>query len=104
MTNQSMVTHGILKPDGRLELDEKPNLPPGRVQVILQPVAEKTGLGLLELLEKFRKENETRGFKPRTREQIDADLAAMRNEWEERQRQLDQIREDGRREREQKAC
>jgi hypothetical protein len=31
-----VVVEGTLKPDGTLELDEKPNLPPGRVVVALR--------------------------------------------------------------------
>jgi hypothetical protein len=31
---------GMLKPDGTLELDQKPNLPAGRVTVVLRREAE----------------------------------------------------------------
>ena len=34
------VVEGTLKPDGTLELDEKPKLPPGRVKVVLWQEAE----------------------------------------------------------------
>ena len=32
------ILQATLKPDGTLELDQKPNLPPGRVYVIVQPL------------------------------------------------------------------
>jgi hypothetical protein len=34
------VIEGTLNPDGTLELDQKPNLPPGRVKVVLQSEVE----------------------------------------------------------------
>jgi hypothetical protein len=34
------VIEGTLKPDGTLELDKKPDLPAGRVTVVLRPRAE----------------------------------------------------------------
>ena len=36
MSVQEVVIEGTLKPDGTLELDRKPNLPPGRVTVVLR--------------------------------------------------------------------
>ena len=33
------VTEGTLKPDGTLELDQKPNLPSGRVKLVLRQAA-----------------------------------------------------------------
>ena len=39
MLNESVI-EGTLKADGTLELDRKPDLPPGRVKVILRQEAE----------------------------------------------------------------
>jgi hypothetical protein len=36
MSLGEVVMEGTLKPDGTLELDQKPNLSPGRVQVVLR--------------------------------------------------------------------
>jgi hypothetical protein len=38
MSLSEVVIEGTLKSDGTLELDQQPNLSPGRVKVILQPV------------------------------------------------------------------
>jgi hypothetical protein len=35
-----MIVEGTLKPDGTLELDQKPKLSPGRVRVTVETVAE----------------------------------------------------------------
>jgi hypothetical protein len=40
--DEAIVT-GTLKPDGTLELDEKPNIAPGRVTVVLRQDAERSG-------------------------------------------------------------
>ena len=39
MTSTEVVIEGTLKPDGTLELDQKPNLAPGRVMVVLRPAS-----------------------------------------------------------------
>jgi hypothetical protein len=97
MSPAQIVVQGTLKPDGTLELDERPNLPPGRVRVTL--VADAPAPGRAEdvwaLLDRIRKEREALGLKGRTREEIDADLNAMRDEWDERAAELDRIREAG---------
>jgi hypothetical protein len=40
MSTIGIVVNGLLKPDGTLELDALPRLPPGRVRVTLQPLVE----------------------------------------------------------------
>jgi hypothetical protein len=85
MTPLQTVIRGTLKADGTVELDEKPNLPPGRVQVILtheEPAPNRKGT--LEVLQRIRQEQESRGFKGRTKEEIDAALNEIRNEWDYR--------------------
>jgi hypothetical protein len=54
---------GTLKPDGTLELDAKPALPPGRVTVILRPVpaAEPPQESLWEFMQRGRAELEAAG-------------------------------------------
>jgi hypothetical protein len=41
MSLHETVIEGTLRKDGTLELDEKPNLPPGRVTVVLRQEAGK---------------------------------------------------------------
>ena len=40
MSATHVVVDGTVKADGTLELDSKLNLPPGRVQLIVQPLPE----------------------------------------------------------------
>jgi hypothetical protein len=37
MSQSEVVVAGTLKPDGTLELDQRPNLAPGRVTIVLRP-------------------------------------------------------------------
>jgi hypothetical protein len=56
------VVEGTLKPDGTLELDEKPGLPPGRVTVVLrQEVRTATQEGWWPAMQRARREMEAAG-------------------------------------------
>lgn len=44
MSQTEIVVQGTLNPDGTLELDQKPNLPPGRVTVLLRQEAAQVAL------------------------------------------------------------
>src|SRR4051794_33964237 len=93
MNPQAVLVKGTLKPDGTLELDEKPSLPPGRVEVTLRGLDEKgkSAPGLVEVLEQMRKAQEARGYKGRTIEEMEADEAAQRAENEEYEEHWRQI-------------
>jgi hypothetical protein len=93
MNPTEVVVRGTLKEDGTLELDEKPELPPGRVQVTLRHVPEAAPgrPGWWEVLQQIWKDQEARGYKGRTKEEIDAEIDAERaeeEEYEERWRQI----------------
>jgi hypothetical protein len=83
------VIDGTLKSDGTLELDHKPALGPGRVRVALQP-AQPTprGRSLARTVEEIRQEQQARGFQGRTVEEIEADLSAGEDDYEQRMQDL----------------
>jgi hypothetical protein len=84
MSIHQITVKGTLKPDGSLELDERPNLPPGRVEVVLRAEAEPaTKEDVWTVLDRIAREREALGMHGRTREQIDADVAALRDELED---------------------
>jgi hypothetical protein len=86
---------GTLKPDGSLELDAKPSLSPGRVRVTVEainpPSSHKDPLGVLQ---QIRAERTTLAMPSPSQQEIDADVASMRDEWEQRQRVFDQFRSE----------
>jgi hypothetical protein len=76
---------GTVGADGTLVLDSKLNVPPGRVKVrveSLEPLPKPLE-GLVEFVQRSRREMEAAGHQFRTKEEIDAEVAELRNEWDE---------------------
>lgn len=80
MSLDEIVVAGTLKPDGTLELDQKPNLPPGRVQVVLrqepEPVTPKEDWW--QYMQRARRELEEAGSHFMNEEEVNAHLAWLR--------------------------
>ncbi len=83
-----VVVHGTLTPDGRLEIDQPVALPPGEVRVIVQTLSAQPKKDVMEVLNRIWAERKEKGLQGRTAEQVDADINAMREEWEDRRREL----------------
>jgi hypothetical protein len=101
MTPNAVELQGTLRQDGTLVLDDKPNLPPGRVKVIIEPVPDNKQTEIWQFFERLWAEQRARGHVPRTREEIDAELEAARQEDEERMQELERIHEECARHRQQ---
>ncbi len=75
MSLTGTVVDATLKPDGTLELDQKLNLTPGRVQVIVQqlskPIPAKPGL--VEVMDEIRASQKATGYNGRTLEAMQAE-------------------------------
>jgi hypothetical protein len=96
MNPNTIEIQGTLEADGRLVLDEKPAFPPGRVRVTLQAVSRpaEADTDVLAVLHRIRAAQQTRGHVPRTREEIDAKIAALRGEDEERTQAIQRLHEE----------
>jgi hypothetical protein len=101
MTANSIEIQGTLREDGTLVLDEKPNLPPGRVKVTMQLAqsTEADGSDVVAVLKQIHAAQATRGHVPRSVEEINADLAQLRDD-DDRGRMIEQIQEQCGRQRE----
>jgi hypothetical protein len=90
MSLPEIVIEGTLKPDGTLELDQKPSLSPGRVKVILQPAQAGTvpKRGLADVIDEIRQSQIARGFQGRSAEEIEAELHEGDDEYERRMQTL----------------
>ncbi len=91
-TSVSLEMLGTVRADGTLELDEKLSVPPGRVKVRLErlPSTESQPVeSLVEFVQRLRREMEAAGHTFRTKEEIDAEINDLRDEWEERLDELD---------------
>jgi hypothetical protein len=64
MSRNEVVVEGTLKPDGTLELDQKPNLSPGRVTVILrqESASAPPREDWFQHLQRLRAEREASGY------------------------------------------
>ena len=85
-----VVVQGTLKPDGTLELDQKPALSPGRVTVILQPAQAGTPptRRLADLIDEIRRGQQAGGFQGRSAQEIEAGLREGEDEYEQRMQAL----------------
>jgi len=84
MSLTRFVVTGMLKPDGSLEVAEKLALPPGRVRVTVEALDEPDSSGgdWFEYLQRAGAERESTGAVFRSKEEIDAEINAMRDEWD----------------------
>jgi hypothetical protein len=79
MTATSITVEATLQPDGlTLQLDNKLPLPPGRVTVTVLPAESRSGPTMLEVLERIHRDQEQRGRRPMTEEEMAAEIAQRR--------------------------
>jgi hypothetical protein len=93
MSTQPVILHGQIRPDGTLQVEEKVNLPPGPVSVTVQAVPAATRKRTLQVLEEIWADRDARGMVGRNKEEIDAEINAMRDEDEKRMREIERIRQ-----------
>jgi hypothetical protein len=87
-----ITVHGVLHSDGTLEIDQPVGLPPGEVRVTIESMPQDPKPDFMAVLEEIWAERKQLGMKGRSKEEIDADIDAMREEWDERERELDACR------------
>jgi hypothetical protein len=92
MTSSPITVEATLQPDGvTLRLAQKLGLPPGPVKVTVQSPASPSGPTMLEVLDRIHREQQQRGHKPMTDEEMAAEIAETRaedDEYEERWREI----------------
>jgi hypothetical protein len=87
-----VIVKGTLKPDGTLELDEKVNLAPGRVQVTMVLVPElPQNDSFWQRMQSIWADQQHRGHVARSVQEVEAERQVLREEWEERMRRVEQI-------------
>ncbi len=93
MTPDTYSYEGVLRPDGTIQLDIIPPVPPGRVEVTLRllagPPTPPPSTSILDTLAQIRQAQQARGYMPPPLGQIEAELAALDADWDERDRRLD---------------
>jgi len=100
MNPDQIVMQGRVTPDGALELDERLTLPPGPVQVTVQVTPVEPGPeDTWAVLERIWAERERRGIEGRSKPQIDAQINAIRDQSEDRMREIERTYEEAHRQR-----
>lgn len=102
--SSEVVIQGVLNPDGSLELQEKVNLPPGRVQVTVTPLPElPRDDPFWQMMQRIWNGQKARSHVPRSSKEVEAEHRMLREEWEERMRTIEHIQSEARRLRERSA-
>jgi hypothetical protein len=93
MSLSEVVIEGTLKPDGTLDLDQKPSLSPGRVQVTVKPLVLPSPRcrGLVEVMDEIRQSQRARGYQGRTLQEMEAEEKDRQEEDEEYERRCEQV-------------
>src|SRR5262249_30645332 len=100
----TVVIQGVVTPDGTLELEEKVTLPAGRVQVTVTPLVElPKDDPFWQMMRRIWDGQKARGHIPRRAEEVEAERAELREEWEERMRAIEHIQHEARKLRERRA-
>jgi len=98
MNVAAVVVEGRVQRDGRLEVTQKVKLPAGPVQVTVRPVSEPAQPARFwKMMESIWADLRASGRTPRTREEIDAEVDALRGEAEEEMQALERLQEECRR-------
>ena len=93
----TVILHGTLKPDGTLELNGAVPLPPGKVQVIVQPLPElPPDDPFWQMMQEIWAGQEARGHLPRTVDEVEAERHQVREDWDERMQQIERLQAEGR--------
>jgi hypothetical protein len=93
MSLSTIVVQGTLKPDGTLELDEKPTLAPGRVYVTLHSVSSGSPPkgGLADTIDGIRQFQQSRGYQGRTPEETTRDEDLRRSDEDEYEQRMQEL-------------
>jgi hypothetical protein len=92
MTTPAITLEAVLKPDGTLELPERIALPPGRVQVTIVPLPElPPDDPFWQRMQAIWAGQRARGHEPRSAQEVEEERQAVRDEWEDRMRRIEQI-------------
>jgi hypothetical protein len=96
-----VIVEGTVKADGTLEVSEKINLPAGKVQVTLVPLAElPEDDPFWQRMEAIWADQRARGHVPRSAEEVEAERRAFRDEMEDEIQEAIRLQEECRKARE----
>lgn len=99
MSLHEVMIEGTLQPDGTLQLDSKPSLPPGRITVVLrqesEPVLPKDD-PFWQRMQSMWDVQKACGYVPRSAAEVEDEQQQLRDEWEAHQTAIERLQEEGR--------
>jgi hypothetical protein len=97
MNPNAVEIEGTVQEDGTLLLHEKIPLPAGQVRVTVQPISDTTPADQFWAgMRAIWAAQAARGHVPREKEEIDAEIKALRDEAEEEIQEFERLHEEGR--------
>jgi hypothetical protein len=95
MSVPAVILEALVKSDGTLELAERIALPPGRVQVTIVPIPDlPSNDPFWQRMQALWAGQRARGHMPRSAMEVEEEREAMRDDWEDRMRRIEQIQAD----------
>jgi hypothetical protein len=95
MSVNQVNMQGTVKPDGTLELDQRVNLAPGRVQVTVVTVPDLPRTDpFWQSMQAIWDGQKQRGHSARSVEEVEAERRAVREEWDGRMQRIVQIQSE----------
>ncbi len=92
MSVAAVTLEAVVKSDGTLELAEPLRLPPGRVRVTIVPIPDLPADDpFWQRMQALWAAQRARGHVPRSQEDVEAERRAVRDEWEDRMRRIEQV-------------
>ena len=85
MSRAQVVVRGTLRPDGTLDLADRPALPAGPVEVVISalPMADDAREDWWHYLQRARAELEAAGHRFLTEDEVNASIAELRSSWDD---------------------
>lgn len=77
------IVTGTLTDEHTVHLDEALPLGPTKVQLVVAPIPATPRRSYAEVMAEIRQRQQARGYQPPTREEVDAELQAERDSWED---------------------
>jgi len=93
VAGEPIELNGMLLEDGTVILDKMPPLSPGPVKITLRLNEAYRQTPAWQTFQRLWAEQRATGRPARSKEEIDADVAAMRDENEERMREIERLSE-----------
>jgi len=98
------ILEGTLKPDGTLVLDSIPDVPAGRVQVMVQAIPNlPVDHPFWDMMRSIWAGQKERGHVPRSVAEVETEQQEMRHGWARRQGAIERLQEEARRLREEQS-